>query len=201
MKRWVECPHGQGRRIENGVISDSITSFGEHSVGYVDETTETDVHVVLMEDHEMWAIPLSEVDDIDVTKTGDRFNRKICNRCHRILSVKKFEVNQNSKKGPTRRPSCMTCRAKINMVPTKKTPQAKQMMKKKPLKGNPFRCPICEKYSIAHVTAKIVADHNHHTGNIRDFICDSCNTGLGRFMNGRDCLRNALNYLKRHDNL
>lgn len=200
MKRWVECPHGQGRRIENGLASDSITSFGEHSVGYVETTTETDVHVVLAKDHEMWAVPLSEVIDVDVTKTGDKFDRKICNRCHCILPVDKFPVNQTNKHGPIRRPTCVVCRTKIdNRHP--KSQQAKQMMKKKPLKGTPFRCPICEKHSIAHVTAKIVADHDHRTGDIRDFICDSCNTGLGRFKNGRDCLRNALNYLKRHDKL
>ena len=43
------------------------------------------------------------------------------------------------------------------------------------------------------------ADHNHHTGNIREFICDSCNTGLGRFKNGKDCLKNAMEYLAERD--
>ena len=200
MKRWVECPNGQGHRIENGEVSDSQMSFGEHSVGYVEETTEADAHVVLAKDHEKWVVPLSEIVDVNVTETGDRFDRKICNRCHRILPVEKFEKNQNSKKGPTRRPSCLACRAAINKVPTN-TQQVKRMMKKKPPKGTPFRCPICEKYSIAHVTAKIVADHDHDTGKIRNFICDSCNTGLGRFKNGQDCLKNALLYLKKHSKL
>ncbi|MDR0645017.1 MAG: endonuclease VII domain-containing protein [Treponema sp.] len=44
--------------------------------------------------------------------------------------------------------------------------------------------PCSRKRSIVGITAKIVADHDHHTGNIRAFICDSCNTGLGRFKNG-----------------
>lgn len=63
------------------------------------------------------------------------------------------------------------------------------------------KCPICQKRSIVGVTAKIVADHDHHTGDIRDFICDSCNTGLGRFKNGNDYLQNAINYLKERDKL
>ena len=50
-------------------------------------------------------------------------------------------------------------------------------------------------------SAKVVADHDHHTGNIRDFICDSCNTGLGRFKNGENYLMNAVNYIKDRDTL
>ena len=69
------------------------------------------------------------------------------------------------------------------------------MEKRRPGKGEPFKCPICQKRSIVGVSAKIVADHDHNTGNIRDFICDSCNTGLGRFKNGKDCLKDVLAYL------
>ena len=36
----------------------------------------------------------------------------------------------------------------------------------------------------------------HHTGDIRDIICDSCNTGLGRFKNGKNYLNNAITYLE-----
>ena len=78
-----------------------------------------------------------------------------------------------------------------------KSSQARSMEKKRPPKGSPFQCPICRKRSIVSVTAKIVADHNHHTGDIRDFICDSCNTGLGRFKNGEDYLRVLLLILKK----
>jgi hypothetical protein len=70
------------------------------------------------------------------------------------------------------------------------------MEKQKPKTGEPFLCPICRKRSIVGVTAKIVADHDHHTGNIRDFIC---NTGLGRFKNGESYLMNVVNYVKNHD--
>lgn len=34
---------------------------------------------------------------------------------------------------------------------------------------------------------------------IRDFICDSCNTGLGRFKNGQDCLKDALAYIQERE--
>ena len=75
------------------------------------------------------------------------------------------------------------------------------MEKKRPQRGSDFKCPICTKRSIVGITAKVVADHDHHTGNIRDFICDSCNTGLGRFKNGENYLYNAISYLKERDEL
>ena len=59
----------------------------------------------------------------------------------------------------------------------------------------------CQKRSIAGITAKIVADHDHHTGNIGDFICDSCDTGPGRFKNGENLLKNAIFYLRERDGL
>ncbi|MDR0557761.1 MAG: endonuclease VII domain-containing protein [Treponema sp.] len=60
---------------------------------------------------------------------------------------------------------------------------------------------MCRKRSIAGVTAKIAADHDRHTGNIRGFICDSCNAGLGGLKNGENYLMNAVNYNKEHDAL
>ena len=51
------------------------------------------------------------------------------------------------------------------------------------------------------VTANIVADHDHHTGNFRAFMCGSCNTGLGRFKDDKDVIINAKRYLEQHDSL
>lgn len=96
------------------------------------------------------------------------------------------------------RPSCIECRTNIDKR-APKTLQTKQMNKRQPKKGSPFKCPTCQKRSIVGITTRIVADHDHHTGNIRDFICDSCNTGLGRFQNGKNCLRNALIYIEERD--
>ncbi|MXZ07038.1 MAG: endonuclease, partial [Acidimicrobiia bacterium] len=40
--------------------------------------------------------------------------------------------------------------------------------------------------------------HNKGIGQPRAFICDSCNTGLGRFQNGENLLQNALLYVQEH---
>jgi transcription elongation factor Elf1 len=143
-------------------------------------------------------IPKVEVEEIDVTRTGDKFEFKICNVCHCIKSVENFARNQNNLHGTIRRPSCNKCRTTIDKR-APRTKQAKQMEKQRPKVGEPFLCPICRKRSIVGITAKIVADHDHYTGNIRGFICDSCNTGLGRFKNGENYLMNAVNYIKDHD--
>ena len=161
----------------------------------IEKLNESDVVVWLIGRNEKWRVPIEAVKPVDVSKTGDRYPQKICNVCHRLLSVSQFARNQNNVGGIVRRPSCRDCRTDID----KRAPKSRQsnaMEKKRPKKGAPFKCPICQRRSIAGVTAKIVADHNHHTGDIRDFICDSCNTGLGRFKNGEDYLKNAIEYLK-----
>lgn len=143
-------------------------------------------------------MPGHEVRPVNVLETGDKWQNKICNICHCLLPIKDFALNQRNRHGPIRRPSCKNCRTDIDKR-APKTRQARRAEKNRPKKGAPFQCPICKKRSIAGVTAKIVADHNHHTGDIRDFICDSCNTGLGRFKNGKDCLKDALAYIQERE--
>ena len=46
------------------------------------------------------------------------------------------------------------------------------------------------------VNVKIVVDHDQESGEPRGLLCESCNTGLGRFKNGEDHLRNAIAYLQ-----
>lgn len=41
-------------------------------------------------------------------------------------------------------------------------------------------------------------DHNHTTGQIRDFLCMNCNRGLGHFQDNPEILLKAINYLSKH---
>jgi transcription elongation factor Elf1 len=198
MNSWVVCKQGKGYLFKNNIQEKLETNFDKDTVGLIREDRGDNLLVWLIGADCDFIIPKVEVEKIDVTKTGDKFEFKICNVCHCLKSVENFARNQNNLHGIIRRPSCNKCRTTIDKR-APKTKQAKQMEKQKPKVGEPFLCPICRKRSIVGITAKIVADHDHHTGNIRGFICDSCNTGLGRFKNGENYLMNAVNYIKDHD--
>lgn len=200
LHKWVVCVGGKGHLHEQGVPEKRATRFPENSVGLVKEDNGRTMVVWLIGINKTWTIPASQAKELNVRETGDKFAKKICNRCHRLLSVSKFDVNQRNKHGIIRRPSCRKCRTDIDKRAPKSL-QAKRMEKKRPKKGDSFKCPICQKRTIAGVTAKVVADHDHHTGYIRDFICDSCNTGLGRFDDDPNSLLNAVAYLQAGDAL
>jgi len=41
-------------------------------------------------------------------------------------------------------------------------------------------------------------DHDHKTGDLREFICQSCNTALGAVRDDPEVLRKLIDYLRRH---
>ena len=121
--------------------------------------------------------------------------RKVCNQCFTLKPVESFAANQTRKDGsPIYRPTCIACRKGIDGVKNHNTRRNGETPEK-PKVGDFWTCSICEKSGIVGVTVKIVLDHGHKTGDARDYICDSCNTGLGRFRNGKEFLRKAVEYL------
>ncbi len=132
---------------------------------------------------------------IDVKKTGDAFSKKICNICHKLLSTAEFARNQNAKNNRSvRRPSCKECRKQLEGKDA--TPKAKsEWLKNKP-QNEPFECPICGKRTIAGITSKVVLDHNHRTGEVRGWVCDSCNTGIGRFKDNVELIKRAIKFIE-----
>ncbi len=57
--------------------------------------------------------------------------------------------------------------------------------------------PNLHEKTIVGVTANLVRDHDHETGKGREWICDSCNTGLGRFKDDTEFLERVIEYLKK----
>ena len=145
-----------------------------------------------------WQDAILNKDDFetfDVTKTGDAFPKKICNICHKLLKTTEFAKNQNAKNNRSvRRPSCQQCREKLEGIDVSLSEKIK-WQKIKP-QDEPFECPICGKRTIAGITSKVVLEHNHRTGEVRGWVCDSCNTGIGRFKDDIDLLKRAIKFIE-----
>jgi len=131
----------------------------------------------------------------NVNKTGDAFSKKICNVCHKLLDTNIFAKNQNAiNNRSVRRPSCVDCRKHLEGVNMSAKTKA-EWAKKKP-QSVPFECPICAKRTIAGITSKVVLDHDHRNGEARGWVCDSCNTGIGRFKDDVELMKRAIKYIE-----
>lgn len=140
--------------------------------------------------------PSQDIALIDITKTGKGYDKKICNVCAVLKDEDEFDINQTDAKGQkTTRPSCKKCRIQIDGKPLSLA-EKRRMAAIKP--SGVFKCPICEKTGIIEITVNIVQDHCHAKGKGRDWICDSCNTGLGRFKDDPVILQRAIDYLNKH---
>ena len=179
------------------VLTEKVKDLDKNSVGLVEKVNASTAKVFFIGKNKEVNIDLSKIKFLDITQTGDRFPKKICNICHKYLDTEMFAPNQKRMIDASiiRRPSCNDCRKHIDGVPLKPS-EKKRMNEIKPEKF--FICPICKKSSIPYVTANLVIDHDHDTGNAREWICDSCNTGLGRFKDNVELMQEAIKYLKKY---
>jgi len=56
-------------------------------------------------------------------------------------------------------------------------------------------CAICKK------PQRLIIDHDHADGHVRQLLCDMCNTGLGCFNDSQQLLEAAVRYLRKHSQL
>lgn len=189
-------------QINDFVINkEEVADIVKNSVGFVKMINGNRATIFFIGKFREVNVETEILEFIDVTKTGrpkgtsHEYPNKICNVCHILKPIEEFEINQNSVSGRTRRPTCRTCRSDINGVSLKLSEKNRMAaIKPKTL----FVCPICKKASIPGVTASIVIDHDHLTGKAREWICDSCNTGLGRFKDNVELMEETIKYLKKH---
>lgn len=183
------------------INKEAILDIVKNSVGFVKKCAGNIATIFFIGKLKELDIELTKIEQIDVYKTGRlrgtsiEYPNKICNVCHILKPIEEFEINQNSVRGRTRRPTCSECRANINGLSLKSS-EKRRMNAVKPEVF--FICPICNKASIPGVTASVVIDHDHHTGSAREWICDSCNTGLGRFKDNIELLEATIEYLKKY---
>ena len=148
------------------------------------------------DDCENWGLP-PKTRSKKRRKSGCQcFAKKICITCGVLKNrLTDFEPNQNSKGDRvTRRPHCRNCyKKRKGKNPSNKR---KNEEKNKHPDGSVFKCHICEKVGIVNVNVKIVVEHNHETGEVRGMVCDSCNTGMGRFNDDPGILSRAKKWLE-----
>jgi len=179
------------------ILTENFKDLDKNSVGFVEKVAASKAKVFFIGKNIEINLDLSKIKFLDVTQTGKPHKYKICNVCHILKEdYKDFDINQTDAQGrKTTRPTCTECRKAIDGIALK-LPEKKRMNEIKPEKF--FICPICKKPSIPYVTANLVIDHDHDTGNAREWICDSCNTGLGRFKDNVELMLEAIKYLKKH---
>ncbi len=187
-------------KIKTGDYVVAIRDIGairERSVGLVGDISGKKITVFFIGANKTIETDNNHIEYLDIEKTGKPYKKKICNRCHLLKNdVEEFDINQTDAKGrKTTRPTCKECRIAIDGEPLK--PDEKRRLEAIKPKGI-FTCPICQKISIVGITAKFVIDHDHKTGAGREWICDSCNTGLGRFKDDPALIQRVIDYLKKY---
>lgn len=180
------------------ITKNKIKTLVKNSVGLVKDTTGSKLTVYFVGSDQILEIEEIDLVSIDLEKTGKGFDFKICNVCHILKKTEFFDKNQTDAKGmTTRRPSCKECRMHIDGTPLA-SKEKQKMDTIRPKEKSIFICPICKKRTIVGITANLVRDHNHKTGKGREWICDSCNTGLGRFKDDINFLERVIDYLKKY---
>lgn len=196
---WVFCFAGKGLKFDsNGQPKRDSKGFDRNAVGilecFVRDYGSFQIHLV---DGRRWLVPYREVESFGLHATGDAHSQKICKHCHCLLPINEFARDRYNKTGVVRRASCKKCRKRRRGRPLNRD-QAQAAEHRRPKPGSIFACPLCGSGFIVQVTSRAVHDHDHKSGDFRDFICESCNIGLGQFRNGRPYINKARKYLARH---
>jgi hypothetical protein len=182
---------------KKGIVVPGDVVVEKNDVGVIKSEIKNHASIFFIRIWKQVDLDKKDFEIINVKKTGDGFPKKICNVCHKLKRTTEFAKNQNAKNNRSvRRPSCRSCRVKMEGVAVSRTDRI-EWLKKKP-NNEPFECPVCKKRTIAGITSKVVLEHDHHTGKPGGWICDSCNTGLGRFKDDIKLLESAIEFLKKN---
>ena len=122
---------------------------------------------------------------------------RICSKCNKEKHISKYAFQMG---GKSLRTECKKCSSAKNDLRT-------QLKRENPRPIDPaYCCPICnktEKELKSHdqfPDRSIWAlDHNHIDHPFRAWICNNCNTGLGRFKDNVNIIKRALEYLEQNE--
>ena len=106
-----------------------------------------------------------------------------CKKCHITKPLTEFDVDRTYEGGrQLRKLTCKTCRGQQTKI--------RNQLSKQHTKPNTITCPICERER-----TDIVLDHDHSTNEFRGWLCNDCNSGLGKFGDCPEFLWRAIEYL------
>lgn len=121
---------------------------------------------------------------------------KRCTSCGILKNKIEFDINQiQAGDRIVRRGECKECRKWKKPIPKSKKDIFMQN-NPKPVAGKDFHCPVCNKTKPVLNNTSVVLDHDHHTGEIRGYICLACNTGMGQLKDDVNILQRAIKWLR-----
>ena len=136
-----------------------------------------------------------------VHSIDDSKGSKVCHKCNLEKPLTSFQTVAYRRDGTIMYKNfCNACRRPHKVL----TERARKTM---PVPEGHV-CPIC-KSSLEQLVEKLnplattvqtfVLDHDHDTMEIRDYLCNKCNSALGNFNDDVNLLRNAVSYLEKHE--
>ena len=66
----------------------------------------------------------------------------------------------------------------------------------RPKLDSKFHCPVCYKIKDHLFNNDICLDHNHDTGEVRGYLCESCNASIGKFHENPEILERTIKWLR-----
>ncbi len=123
---------------------------------------------------------------------------KECKGCHAELSIFDFAANQRTPRGAmNRRSYCKSCyKKRKGKYPKRSDIDEFESTSPRPPIGDTFQCPLCERIFTVTNNKLVNLDHDHITGEIRGWICQDCNTSMGRMGDDISTLARAIIWLK-----
>ena len=122
---------------------------------------------------------------------------KVCSRCNTEKPFSEFFKNKKGKFGY--RAECKSCNSVLFRHADPERNAHNMLMYRygisldrynKLSENQHYCCAIC-----GTGNQKLCVDHNHQTGEIRGLLCNSCNSGLGKFKDTPELIKSAYNYL------
>lgn len=123
-----------------------------------------------------------------------------CNKCGITLPLDNFNHITYASGTVEYKRICRTCQRNHSQL-------IKHLKNTNPYPLDDYTCPICDR-GIKEIGRKgqkklqsWVLDHCHDTETFRGWLCHHCNTGLGAFNDNVNRIRNAVEYLQRHEEM